>query len=151
MIPLQDYLLPKNTLKEAANLLIFLKRKEEKIEPKGLPVLDKTGNMIGILTVGDILKAVYPSYMYMMNLGDFTWDGMVEDRAKKAGDRMVSEIMTKKVISVNEDAPLMECIDHMIKNKVDTLPVIGKDDKVIGILYVWNIFSAITKVMLEEN
>ncbi len=45
---------------------------------KALPVLDASGNLIGILSIGDILKAVHPAYMDLMNLGSFAWDGMVE-------------------------------------------------------------------------
>ncbi|MBI1811046.1 MAG: CBS domain-containing protein [Nitrospirae bacterium] len=151
MIPLQEYLKPDTTLKEAANILRTAKRDEERMGVKGLPVLDEKGKMVGFLSIGDILKAVFPSYMSLMNLGDFTWDGMVEDLAKKAGGKKVSELMTKKVISVNEDAPLMECVDHMIKNNVRKLPVISKDGKVSGILYEREVFFAITKAMLNES
>ncbi|MCL5023339.1 MAG: CBS domain-containing protein [Nitrospirae bacterium] len=107
--------------------------------------------MIGFLTIGDILRAVFPPYMSLMNLGDFTWDGMVEDMAKKAGQRKVSEMMTRDVITVPEEAPLMECVDHMIKNNVKRLPVIGKDGRVAGILYEADVFFAVTKAMLDEN
>jgi len=151
MIPLQEFLRPDTTVKEAANILRTAKRDDVKRGVKGLPVLDNNGLMVGFLTIGDILKAVFPSYMSLMNLGDFTWDGMVEDMAKKIADKKVSEMMTKNVISVHEDSPLMECVDHMIKNNVKRLPVIGKNDKVTGILYEMDIFLAITKSMLNEN
>lgn len=151
MIPLQEYLRPDDTLKEAVLLLRTAKRDEERTGVKGLPVLDDDGRMVGFLSMGDILKAVFPSYMSLMNLGEFTWDGMVEQMAKKAGDRKVSEMMTKKVITVPEEAPLMECVDHMIKSNVKRLPVIGKDGKVTGILYERDVFYAITKAMLNEN
>ena len=151
MIPLQEYLKPETTLKEAANILRAAKRDDERVGVKGLPVLDASGKMVGFLSIGDILKAVFPSYMSLMNLGDFTWDGMVEDMAKKAGNRKVSEMMTTHVITVNEDASLMECVDHMIKNNVKRLPIIGKDGKVSGILYERDIFFAITKAMMNEN
>ena len=70
---------------------------------------------------------------------------------KKVKDRKVSEMMTKKVITVNEDSSLMECVDHMLKNNVKRLPVMGKDGKVTGILYERDIFFTITKTMLNEN
>jgi len=151
MIPLQEFLRPDTTIKEAANILRTAKRDDVKRGVKGLPVLDNDGLMVGFLTIGDILKAVLPSYMSLMNLGDFTWDGMVEDMAKKIADKKVSEMMTKDVISVHEDSPLMECVDHMIKNSVKRLPVIDKDGKVTGILYEMDIFLAITKSMMNEN
>ena len=151
MIPIQEHLKPDTTLKEAANVLRTAKRDEERFGVKGLPVIDEKGTMVGFLSMGDILKAVFPSYLSLMNLGDFTWDGMVEDLAKKVKDRKVSEMMTKKVITVNEDSSLMECVDHMIKNNVKRLPVMGKDGKVTGILYERDIFFTITKTMLNEN
>lgn len=104
MIPLQEYLKSDMSLKDAANILRTAKRDEEKIGVKGLPVLDEKGRMIGFLSMGDILKAVFPPYMSLMNLGDFTWDGMVEDLAKRIRGKQVSEIMTKEVISVREEA-----------------------------------------------
>ena len=151
MIPLQEYLKPDSTLKDAANILRIAKRGEEKVGVKGLPVLDASGRMIGFLSMGDILKAVFPSYLSLMDLGHFTWDGMVEGLAKKMKDHKVSEMMTRHVITISEDAPLMECVDHMIKNSVSRLPVIAKDGTVMGILYERDVFFVITKTMLEEN
>lgn len=151
MIPLQDYLRPDNTLKEAVNLLKAARRGEEKVGVKGLPVLDDKGRLVGMLSMRDILKAVFPFYLSMMELGDFTWDGMVESIAKKSSNRLVRDVMSKVVITVNDDAPLMECVDHMIKHNIKRLPVIDKSGRVIGMLYERDIFFAITNAMLEEN
>jgi CBS domain-containing protein len=147
MIPLQEYLTPDHTLKEAANLLRIARRGEEKIGVKALPVLDSIGNLIGIVSIGDILNAVYPKYMYLMDLGSFTWDGMVEAIAKKMADRKVKDFMTQMVIKVREDAPIMECIDHMLKHNVKRVPVLSKDNKVIGMLYERDIFYFIIDAM----
>jgi CBS domain-containing protein len=151
MVPLQEYLNPDNTLKEAANLLRIAQRGEEKIGVKALPVLDVSGNLIGILSIGDILKAVHPAYMDLMNLGRFAWDGMVESFAKKAVDKKVEELMTRSVITVTEDSTLMECIDHMLKNNVKRVPVLNKENKIVGMLYERDVFYEIAKAMLDEN
>ncbi|MDQ7786047.1 MAG: CBS domain-containing protein [Thermodesulfovibrionales bacterium] len=147
MIPLQEYLTPDHTLKEAANFLRIAGRGEEKIGVKALPVLDTKGKLIGILSIGDILKAVYPKYMYQMDLGSFTWDGMVETIAKKMADRKVKDFMTQMVITIREDAPIMECVDQMLKHNVKRVPVLNKENKVIGILYERDIFFFITNAM----
>jgi len=151
MIPIQDYLRPDNTIKEAVNLLRTARKGEERVGAKGLPVLDKNGKLVGMLSMGDLLKAVYPSYMSMMDLGDFTWDGMVESLAKQLDDKKVDIFMTRHVITVKEDDPLMECVDHMIKNNVKRLPVVDKTGKIVGMIYERDIFFAIVKTMLEEN
>jgi CBS domain-containing protein len=151
MIPLQDYLKPDNTIKEAVNLLRIAKKGEEKVGLKGLPVLDTNGKLVGFLSVGDILKAVHPEYLSMMNLGGFTWDGMVEALAKQIAEKKVAVYMTKSVITVKEDDPLMECVDYMIKKGVKRLPVLDKAGKVVGIIYERDVFFAIVKAMLEDD
>jgi len=151
MVPLQEYLRPDNTLTEAANLLRIAQRGEEKIGVKALPVLDTSENLVGILSIGDILKAVHPAYMDLMNLGSFAWDGMVESFAQKAGGKKVNDSMTPKVITVKEDSTLMECVDHMLKNNVKRVPVLNKDNKVVGMLYERDVFYEITKSLLDEN
>jgi CBS domain-containing protein len=151
MVPLQEYLRPDNTLKEAANLLRIARRGEENLGVKALPVLDESRKLIGILSIGDILKAVYPSYMYLMELGNFAWDGMVETFATKAADKKVEELMTHSVITVTENSTLMECVDHMLKNNVKRVPVLGEEDNVSGMLYERDVFYEITKAMLNDN
>ena len=133
MVPLREYLKPDNTLKEAANLLRIARRGEEKIGVKALPVLDEA------------------SYMYLMELGNFAWDGMVETFAKKAADKKVKELMTNSVITVTENSTLMECVDHMLKNDVKRVPVLDKENNVSGMLYEKDVFYEITKAMLNDN
>lgn len=151
MIPLREYLRPENTLKEAVNILRTAKRGEEKVGVKGLSVLDEKGKLVGMLSMRDILRAAFPFYLSMMDLGDFTWDGMVESIAKKSSNRKVGEVMSKVVISVDEGASLMECVDHMIKHNIKRLPVIDKSGRVIGMIYERDVFFAITKAMLDKN
>ena len=151
MISISDYLRPENTLSEAVNLLRGAVRGEMKVGVMGLPVLDDECKLVGMLSMTDILRAVYPSYMSMMNLGDFTWDGMLESLAKKAGERKVKEFMTSTVITVHEDDPLMECVDRILKKHVQRMPVLDKEGKVVGMVYLSDIFFAITKAMLQED
>jgi CBS domain-containing protein len=151
MIPIQEYLRPDSTIKEAVNLLKTAKRGEERIGVKGLPVLDESGKLMGILSMRDILKAVHPTYMDLMNVGGFTWEGMLEEMAKKIADKKVFTLMTRDVMTVKEDAPLMDAVDHMIRKNVKRLPVVDKTGKVVGMLYERDIFFAIVKTMLEEN
>jgi CBS domain-containing protein len=146
MIPLQDYLKPDNTLRDAVNLL-----KVAQIGVKGLPVLDEAGKLVGMLSMNDILKSVHPAYMDLMNLGEFTWDGMLEETAKKIADKKVYTLMTKDVITVKEDSSLMDAVDHLIKRNVKSLPVLDNAGKLVGMLYERDVFFAIVKAMLNEN
>jgi CBS domain-containing protein len=151
MVPIKDYLKPDNSLKEAVNLLKTAVRGKQQFGVMGLPVLDGRGNLVGMLSMTDILRAVYPSYMSMMNLGEFTWDGMLESLAKEAGKKKVREFMTSDVIAVHEDDPLMECVDHILKNKITRMPVLDKKGKVVGMVYLSDIFYDIMKAMIDEG
>jgi predicted transcriptional regulator len=55
------------------------------------------------------------------------------------------------VITVKEDSPIMECIDHMLKNNVKRVPVLNKANKVAGMIYERDVFYEITKSMINEN
>jgi CBS domain-containing protein len=59
--------------------------------------------------------------------------------------------MTRSVITVTEDSTLMECIDHMLKNNVKRVPVLNKENKIVGMLYERDVFYEIAKAMLDEN
>jgi CBS-domain-containing membrane protein len=152
MITINEYLRPDMNLKEAVNIVRSARRGDEQVRVKALPVLDPAGKLIGMLTMSDILRAVYPSYLGMMNLGDFTWDGMLEEMAKKAAGRKVSEVMTNTaVITVRENDSLMECVDHLIKQCVERLPVVDEQGKVVGIIYERDVFYTVAKAMLDDN
>lgn len=151
MVRLTEYLGPDNTVREAVKMLRGARRDAERVGVKGLPVLNGEKKLIGILTMSDILKAAWPSYMSLMNLGDFTWDGMLEEMEKKVADKKVETIMTRDVMTVNEDSPLMECVDHMIKGRVKRLPVVDGSGRVTGMLYERDVFFAVTKALLEEG
>ena len=148
MHPLSDYLRPDARLKEAVALLRSFRVGDENICVRALPVLDDQMKFVGLLSMGDILKAIWPSYMSLMNLGDFTWDGMVEGIAKRSQDIPVKDLMTRSVITVHEEAPLMECVDHMLKFTVKKLPVVDAGGKVVGMLYERDLFFAIVGAML---
>ncbi|HCG99017.1 MAG TPA: hypothetical protein DE036_04245, partial [Actinobacteria bacterium] len=66
MVPAQDVLRPDDTLLRAVTLLRTVREGEECVGIKGLAVLDVTGKLIGILSVGDFIKTAFPFYMGMM-------------------------------------------------------------------------------------
>ena len=150
MEPIREALTPETTLKEAVNKMRVAGREKDRVGVKGMIVLDN-GDLVGIVSIKDILKAIIPSYMTLTELGEFTWDGMLEEMAKKVADKKVSEIMTRKVITVPEDAPLMECADLIVKHNLQRLPVLDREKRVVGIVYVRDLYYAIVKALFEKE
>lgn len=144
MVPITESLRPDTSVKDAVIRLKTTRRSEQKYGVKGLPVVDEKGKLVGLLSIGDIKKAIYPYYMKEMNLGDMAWDGMLETMARRLKEKKVGEIMTTDVPPVDEDAPLMECLDHMMKHDVTRVPVVDAGGRVSGMIYERDLFNVIT-------
>ncbi|NOZ25010.1 MAG: CBS domain-containing protein [Nitrospirae bacterium] len=151
MEQVKDHLSPDDTIRDAVNKMRVVKRDDGIVGVKGMIVLDGEGNLVGMVSVKDILKAIIPFYMTMTELGEFTWEGMLAEMTKKVADRRVREIMIKDVITVPEDAPLMECADFIVKHNLQRVPVVNKERKVVGIIYVRDLYNAIVKVLMNDK
>ncbi len=79
----------------------------------GVPVIESTGELVGVVTEFDLLKAILEGK---------------DLQAVKAED-----LMSKAPISVEEDTPLEEVIRAMIQGHVLRIPVI-RNRKLLGII-----------------
>lgn len=99
-----------------------------------LPVLDKHGRLVGIVSELDLLK-VSPSPATSLSMWEIPY---LLSKIK------MRDIMTKDVITVAEDTPLEEAARIMADNKIGGLPVM-RDDKLVGIITETDMF----KIFLE--
>ncbi len=153
MEPIKDYLSPDETLKDAVAKMKVARRGEGKVGVKGIVVIDESEKLIGIVSIKDVLKAIVPAYLSLSetDIGVFTWEGMLIEMIKKAADKKVKDIMTTHVFTVPENAPLMECADFIVKHNLQRIPVVNKEKKLIGIVYIRDLYYAIVKALLEEE
>jgi predicted transcriptional regulator len=80
----------------------------------GLPIIDDQGKVTGIITTIDLLQAIKDG----RNL-----DGM------SAGD-----LMTRSPAVIYQDTTTTEMIDIMYRKRIDMLPVVEEDHRLIGIV-----------------
>jgi acetoin utilization protein AcuB len=99
-----------------------------------LPILDKEGKLIGIVSEKDLLYAS-PSPATSLSIYEMHY---LLSRLK------VTEVMTADVITVTPDIPLEEAARIMADNKIGGLPVM-ENEKLVGIITETDIF----KVFLE--
>lgn len=93
----------------------------------GVPVLDGSGRMVGILTEGDLLRRVE------LGTGPHRakWLEFLRGPTRIAQDyvethsRVVGDIMTRDVVSVDEAAPLSEVVSVMQGKRVRRVPVLA--------------------------
>jgi CBS domain-containing protein len=151
MEPINEYLSPQDTLKEAVNKMKVAGRGADcKIGVRGMIVLDDKGDIVGMVSVNDILRAIIPFYL-TETLSEYTWDGMLEEMCRKVADKKVEEIMSKNVYTVPEDAPLMECADFVVQRNLQRLPVVNREKKVSGIIYLRDLYYAVVKALVDEG
>jgi CBS domain-containing protein len=93
----------------------------------GLPVLNGAGKIVGILTEGDLLRRVELG----TNSPRTSWLDFFRDPGRAAHDyvethsRVVGDIMTEAVVSVDEAAPLSEVVAVMQGKHVKRVPVLA--------------------------
>ncbi len=120
------------TLKEVSSILA-----ERKIS--GLPVADDSGRVIGIITEDDLIRVILPTYQDITSEEMFLQNAEnIEKKALEASRMKVRDIMSKKPVTIDEDAPVMKAGAIMLARKVKRLPVV-KDGKLVGVISRTNI------------
>jgi CBS domain-containing protein len=109
-----------------------------------LPVLDKDGNLIGMLSEADLIHRAdigtgkHRPWWLEAVTGATT---LAEEFAKSHGKK-VGEVMTTGVISVTEETPLSEIAALFERKRIKRVPVV-KDGKLIGIVSRSNLIQAL--------
>ncbi len=101
-----------------------------------LPVLDASGKLVGIVSENDLRHAT-PSPATTLDV----WE--INSLVAKI---KVSQIMTRNVITVNEDTPLEEAARLMADHRVSGLPVMH-GERVTGLITETDIFRAFLELM----
>lgn len=99
-----------------------------------LPVLDKKGKLVGIVSDKDLLYAS-PSPATSLSVHELHY---------LLSKLTVKQVMSSPVITVTEYTPLEEAARIMVDNKIGGLPVM-RNDKVVGIITETDMF----KIFLE--
>jgi CBS-domain-containing membrane protein len=122
---------PDTTVEELGRLFI-----EKRIS--GAPVLDADDNLFGIVTENDLIKRNERFHIpTMIRLFDafipVGGDSSIEREIKRMSASKVSEICTRKVVTVGPETPLTDIATIMSEKDVHLLPVVSSG-KLVGII-----------------
>jgi CBS domain-containing protein len=147
MKPAGEHLLPGDGVRDFVRKIGTARAGEGARFARVLPVLDTMGRPVGVISMFDVIRGMYPDYLFISDLHSFTWDGMMESLAKKVAEKKVSDLMAAPAVTVKKDHPLMECVDQMIKHRISTILVVDDEGKLLGMLYEDEIFFVITEAI----
>jgi CBS domain-containing protein len=118
----------------------------------GLPVVDQTGKLVGILSKSDFLRrAEIGTERKRGRLLTFLAgpDKVAFDFKREHG-RKVGEIMTPNPVTITEDTPVDEIARIMESRRIRRLPVLN-GDKIVGIVTHSDFLPAIARLVLSPQ
>jgi CBS domain-containing protein len=100
----------------------------------GLPVIDATGKLVGVLSEGDLLRRIEIGTTKKTHwLEHLFRPGHLADVYKQTHGRKVEELMSTDVSSIDQSLPLGSAVSLMEKRRIKRLPVTD-GDKLVGII-----------------
>ena len=116
----------------------------------GLPVINATGGLVGIITEGDFLrrKEIGTQRHRSRWIEFFVGPGKLAEEYVHSSGRKVEEVMTASVHSVLEDASIEEIVELMERRHIKRVPVM-RGRRVVGIITRANILRAAMRLAHE--
>lgn len=120
----------------------------------GAPVVDSTGNMIGIVSEGDLLHRRELGTEKSDQRRQSWWlqhyaSGRALDYVKSHG-RTVKDIMTRDVVTVTEETSLAEVATQLETHRIKRVPVM-REGKIVGIISRSNLVRALGATLHEAT
>lgn len=136
----------------SVNIGATLKEVVEKLfknQISGLLVMDGD-NLAGIISEKDVYRIMYPKYEDFYSHPEIAVNyEEMESRAKRVKDVKVEKFMKSSIITLNPEDPVLKAGAVMLTRKVNRLPVMSEEEKVIGIVSRRDIYQAIFKQELD--
>lgn len=105
----------------------------------GLPVVDESGNLTGIITEGDLIRrsAKVPTPAYLEFLGGIIYldnPNKFFDEVKKSMGLTAKEAMTDELTTISPEEEIEKAATTLVRKKIKRLPVVNEEGKLIGIV-----------------
>jgi len=122
---------------------------------RSLLVFDQKGELVGILSILDLIDAARPAYLSApkpsmadsMQFSPMFWSGLFTTQVKALALKKVGDVMSASPPGVDEDTNLMEIADLMYREQVRRV-IVRRQGKVIGIVREQEIFFEMARIIL---
>jgi CBS domain-containing protein len=118
----------------------------------GLPVVEKDGRLVGIVTEGDFLRRAETGTQRRRPrwLEFLVGPGRLAQDYARAHARKVADVMTAEPITVDESTALDDVVKLMEKRQIKRIPVV-RGSNVVGIVSRANLLHALASVAREAK
>jgi CBS domain-containing protein len=139
---------PNDSMKEIMRMLV-----ENKIG--GLPICSQDGKLLGMVSDGDILRAIKPIdpqvYHYLVYTA-FNEGEDLDTRLEHLADMEIIQIAkTKGIVSLTEDDDMEKAVSLLAEHHFKKLPVINKNRHLVGVISRGDVIRKIQTSFLQEN
>ena len=120
----------------------------------GVPVVDADNKVIGVISDTDIIR--YSQTISIIPLSNLSgWISPYADISDLTSVRKgfellhktkVDQVMTKKVYTIGEDATATDVAQVMNRRKINRVPVVDNDEKLVGIVTRSDMVQCIAKL-----
>lgn len=136
---------PDTSIREVAKLLLARRI-------SAAPVIDDTKRLCGIISEGDLLRrhetGTERSRSWWTNLMSST--EVQADEYVRAHGLRAKDVMTSKVVTVDEDAPVGDIVDLLERRNIKRVPVV-RGDRLVGIVSRSNLLQALVAALAETR
>ena len=110
-----------------------------------LPVLDQENRLVGMVSLRNLLTLELPDFVNFVADLDFVHDFGAVETTRPPDEVLEKSITTlmSPAISVTEDAGLLRVYTLLLQHNLHDMPVVSKDEKLVGIASRVDIGTAI--------
>lgn len=129
-------------------------------EPMAILVFDEKYNLMGTLTLKDIMKGLEPRFLKPSakaqvaeedeSVLSLIWDTLFSKETKEMAEKPVSEIMTPAKYFVEPNDPITKAAYLMLHHDLILLPVLEDKKKFVGLVRMIEVFDEISNAILKE-
>ncbi len=100
-----------------------------------LPVVDEDGRVVGVISERDLIRAVLPGYVDMLQSVAFLPSlDQLSRRLHEIGPKPVAEFMTEEVVAARPDDNDLHVADLMIRKGLKQIPVLDDQKRLVGVV-----------------
>jgi CBS-domain-containing membrane protein len=129
-------------------------------DPMAILVFDEKYNLMGTLTLKDILRGLEPRFLKPSAKAQVAeedesalsliWDTLFTKGSKELAEKPVSEIMMSAKHFVEPGDPITKAAYLMLHNDLVLLPVLENKKKFVGLVRMIEVFDEISNAVVKE-